>query len=262
MRPQSYSHYSMRRLLFIRHYSPPRKLYFANVNPIMKWWNSTVPYQLKYFLGLGGLAWALSNVHYDIWITGGPPVAAALYFGYKYYHKKTMESNLAMVDHDDTFKFHLAQYDELLVDNVLRGIENEYDYFRTQVLQLLQDQIREAVVSDPELTMGHFFLKSGQLAIHLGDIDLFVFTNAPVPDKEYQTREFIKFSLPFYTSKAKTIQRGVVEVYLLETSRLEGEAHYNAAIDVRPYKVNSGHNWLFPNPNTQVSSELKQKASH
>ena len=227
--------------------SPPRKLYFSDCTPIQYWWHQKVPQQVKYFAGLAGVAWTIANVHYDYLVSFVPPVSVGGYFGYKWWHRKVYNENLAIVDKPEMPRVKLAQYDELLVTNVLRGIENEFDYYKVQLMELLTRQVTEYVAKNPDLTIGSMFLRQGQFNVNFGDMETFVFVNAPVPDQAYATREFIKYTVPFYSTKTlETRARvGVVEVYLLETNRSRLFVEYNVAVDVRPYKWGSSpHNWL------------------
>lgn len=226
---------------------PPRKLYFGDCTPVQRWWHQQVPQQIKYFAGLASVAWAIANVHYDYLVSFVPPVSIGGYFGYKWWHRKVFGDNLVVVDKPDMPRVKMAQYDELLVTNVLRGIENEFDYYRVQLLELLTRQVTEYVATNPDLAIGKMFLRQGQFNVNFGDMETFVFVNAPVPDQAYTTREFIKYSVPFYSSKTvETRARvGVAEVYLLEVNRSQLFVEYNVAVDIRPYKWGrSSHHWL------------------
>ncbi|CAN3357463.1 hypothetical protein DICA3_F29338 [Diutina catenulata] len=236
----------------------PRKSYYSDVTPPQRWWNQVVPYQAKYFAGLGGVAVSFVNIHHDILITGVPPLAIAGYFGYKWWHRSVAAANVQVVTPECDL-VRVEAYDESSLNNALAGLDSEFDHFRAQVVQLVTSRIKEEVAANPEGKLAPYFLQDSQFSVHFGDIDTFVVAHVPVPDQEYQTIEFVKFSMPFYPSKSKKKREGVIEVYLLETERNDDYTEFRIAVDVRPEAwFNPEHIWLGPGESPQLSDLLKK----
>ncbi|EGV64281.1 hypothetical protein PSN45_004036 [Yamadazyma tenuis] len=197
--------------------NPPRKSFVSSKTPFSYWWFEKVSVNIKYGFGLLASAIAVANVHPNILVTVGPPVGMASYWIYGRLVEKQyqLESKVILpLTYDELMNgkntIEINQYDEADVENVLNGIENQFDSFREQVLKLVDKHIKDSVQQDDKLLLD----TNGQINYKFGSIENFIVSKAKVQfDELKEPLEFIKFAMPI---KIQGVRKGVVEVYLLK----------------------------------------------
>lgn len=245
----------------VRHYSslPPRASLHSDLSPVSLFWHQRFPTAYKYFSLVVASAGTLRYVHPNTLITIGPPLAAGSWFMYKWYkqnysYKREITKiypRLTLEALDPNNQILMKSYDETSVENVLNGIENEFDSFKAQILPLIELKLIDYAILKDNNPLGIFKRREDgnddQLTCKLGD-DFETFIVLPLIDKylpynEYQRDlmestegriefdKFIKFSVPFYSSKDSTTRKrlATVEVYLLQ--------HVNTDSDDQLYKI-------------------------
>lgn len=232
-----------------------RNSYKANLNPISTIWNTKVPTSFKYFLFMAGSALTVTNLSHEILITLGPPTGIMSFYANKKWrsHEFKRESAKIVPSTIEDFlskenKVRIKKYDESALENLDVGIENEYDNFRIQLVELTIRRILDFLsVGERDHSLYKSMIdENQQFSIKLKRDDLETFTvlyltlsnlqdEGDIADKN---RMFIKFSLPFYSSSNidTTKKKGTVEVYLLEVENSEDFIEYNIKIMITPYK--------------------------
>jgi hypothetical protein len=211
-----------------------------------------VPLTAKYFGAIGITAFTLTHVHHDVLLTLGPPVVIGGYFAYKWYHRRQIAIETGKVLHHDLDTIRVARYDESDISNVMKGLENQFDHFKANVVDVLEQKIADYVVeqksNDTPSKIVPYFTDGDQITINMrpNELETFIMTKLPPQDSTTDDApiysgdmiDFIKLSLPFYSSKDKAIRKrlGVIQVYLLESPQ-ESEKYieYKICIEVVPY---------------------------
>lgn len=253
--------------LLARNYAslPPRKSYYANSNPIQLFWNTKVSPTVKYCSLIALLSVSISHIHHDILITAGPPSLLGGWYLYTKWRKLQYSSETQKIVPTSKTEFDLKdnnilikKYDETEISNVLNGVDNEFDNFKRQVVDIIERRIVDYVISNQDQHNEIFSLfidANNQFSVKLNenDIETFIILSVSVPEfekmedndinlpSEHSTKPFVKFSLPFYSSKdASTRKRlGIIECYLLgindtpETNQIA----YKISIEISPYKL-------------------------
>lgn len=240
-------------------------------------WHKTVPIQLKYASAVVASALALVNVHPNVLVTLGPPALIGSWFLNSYRKRALYARAAAKITPDKTglgsdgSTIRIAKYDEASLENVLSGIESEFDSFRTQVLELIERRIADHVAQHQHDDMSLFMDSNHQISVIVDENDVETFvslkyevakadtgqgvenTSEDVSSVEHQLTNFNVFSVPFYSSRNKLERRrlGVIEAYLVQLPVQEEAKHedYNILLEITPFK-------LFPSKETIVVGEL------
>ncbi|KAK6199428.1 uncharacterized protein RJT21DRAFT_3225 [Scheffersomyces amazonensis] len=235
---------------------PPRKSYQANTTGLSLLWNKIIPINVKYFTGIGLFAFSLIHIHPNVLVTVVPPILVGGYFGYRKYirwiHKISSEKLLKTYSKnskDD--KIQIKKYDESELSNVLKGIENEFDSFKVQLVDIIERRLLDQIIKsrDPQLT--RLFIEQSQeseqvsININANDVETWITSKVNVPGEDDLSdisilSNFFKFSLPFYSSKDINHRKrlGVIQVYLVEVPTDDDSLIYNEyqiGIEVTPY---------------------------
>ncbi|KAK6463603.1 hypothetical protein DFJ63DRAFT_335128 [Scheffersomyces coipomensis] len=250
---------------------PPRKSYKANTTGLKLFWNSTIPVNVKYFGVIGISAYSFIHVHPDILITVLPPLFIGSYLGYKYYYKKVAQTEINKVLRTynkegerltNGDKIQVKKYDESDVWNVLHGIENEFDHFKIQLIDVIEQRILNYIIKSKDEGHDQYMIRKlfidqenddqFSINIHENEVETWIMTKIsidPNADPYDDKIEFIKFSLPFYSSKDKTIRQrlGTIETYLLEvpTDEVNEFKEYKIGIEITPYGFLSTKETIF-----------------
>ncbi|CAH2355610.1 hypothetical protein CLIB1423_29S01090 [[Candida] railenensis] len=252
----------------VRHYSslPPRASLHSDLSPVSIFWHQRFPTAYKYFSLVVASAGTLRYIHPNTLITIGPPLAVGSWFIYKWYkHSYSYKREIAKIYPKSTLEASdpnnqilMKPYDEASVENVLNGIEDEFDSFKTQILPLIESKLIDYAILKNNNPLGIFKRREDgndeQLTCKLGD-DFETFIVLPLIDKylpynEYQRDlmestegriefdKFIKFSVPFYSSKDSTTRKrlATVEVYLLQHVNTDSENQlYKISVELVKY---------------------------
>lgn len=211
---------------------PPVKSYHGLRTPLALLWARSPP-QTKVFGGLALLGLAIANLHPNTIITLGPPLGVGAWFARSRYERteyfrlvRQIQPSSPEEFEDSDQRIRIARYNEEDVNLVLEGFDNQFQYFKKQVLDLVEKRIVDYIAmseSTPH-TMSKVIKplidENKQVTVHLGsDVETFVTTKAEVPAFSDDTIvEFTKLSVPYYNSNnAQRRKRlGIVEVSLLE----------------------------------------------
>lgn len=253
--------------VFARNYSslPPRKSYHANLSPISLLWNTKVSPTFKYCSLIAILSISMSHIHPNIIVTVGPPVLLGSWYLYSKWMKLQYATETEKLIPKSKKEFNskdndiiIKKYNEAEISNVLNGIDNEFDNFKRQVVDIIERRIIDYIISNEDQRNDMFSLfidENKQVSIKLSenDIETFILLSASVPDfdsiedneaslsqSERKFQDFIKLSLPFFSSKDTSNRKrlGTIECYLLEMSNTQETDHikYKILIEISPYK--------------------------
>lgn len=238
----------------------PIKSYTGLKNPASLIWHHHLPSTAKYFSGILAAAATISHVHPNTLVTIVPPVAVAGYFAARRINHANYVQLLALVRPrdaaewaDDDAKVRVWRYKEEDVATVLRGIENQYEHFQEQIVELVEQRVVDYVAAREQ--EGHetavtraLLDENKQVAVHVAaTFETFVSLQADVVNSEGNGAvvEFVRCSVPYYSSKNIQLRRrlGVAEVSLLQVPDKSGEAtseladytDYKIWIDLTPY---------------------------
>ncbi|KAK6459390.1 uncharacterized protein RJT20DRAFT_15667 [Scheffersomyces xylosifermentans] len=231
---------------------PPRKSYNPNSNVLQYIWNQRVSANVKYFGALAFSAYTLTHVHHDTLITVGPPLLLGGYYLYRTYRKRLYAKETSKIldtslDNDNG-KVRFKVYDETELSNVVKGIENQVDHFKRQVVDVVERRIIDYIIrnrDDSTLTAEFsplFMDENDQFSVNINENEIETWITASVNlgsklgkqqvnDKSsYQEPEmvdFVKLTLPLYSSKdlSNRIRTGTIQVYLLEVPRSDESGH-------------------------------------
>lgn len=250
----------LQQVAFFRHYSgPPLKRYNGFTNGPSLIWNTLIPAPAKLFGGILTGAITLTHVHPNVVVTLGPPIVLGAYFIMRRLNHhmflrllSTVKPSKASKWDDDAIKVRVWKYDEEDAQNVLRGIDNQFQHFEAQVLLLVEKLIVDHVIEQESLQQVTALVsllldENKQVVVHLGELpETFVTTKAEVvaPDGSEQFVEYVRFSVPIYSSKNvhKRLRLGVADVSMLAMPEygLDQELpyqDYRLAIELTPYKI-------------------------
>lgn len=233
----------------------PIKSYSGLKNPAALWWHHRLLPTAKYFSGILVAAATISHVHPNTIATIGPPVAVAGYFAARRINHLNYLRLLALVRPkdasewaDDNSKIRVFPYNEEDIATAVRGIENQYEHFQEQIVQLVEQRVVDYVVAQEQEGRETPVTKSlldenKQVAVHVGQsFETFVSLQADVVDSEGNgaVAEFVRCSVPYYSSKNLQLRRrlGVVEISLVEVPQQAeetGYTDYKIWVDVTPY---------------------------
>lgn len=243
-------HNSSSHILTVRAYSGPLKTYSVFKNPLSVLWARSVPNATKYFSGILATAWGLTHIHPNSIITVGPP---ALIAGYYIFRRREHAKYLDLVNlvkpvddkwDDNKWNIRLNKYNEADIDNVLAGIENEFQHFTTQAIGAAERKIVDYAVenagSENSATC-QLLDENNQVLVHLDNLpETFVKLKADVSSDKDEFVEFVKMTVPYYNSKDLTHRKrlGVAEISMLQVPGGEEEKHsdYRLGIRLWPYK--------------------------
>lgn len=240
----------------------PIKSYQGITNPIRLFWHHKMPTTTKYFSYMISLAFILTHYHPNTLVTVGPPLVLAGWLGYKNWFKYNLNQLIKVVtpidlaDTENEGKMvNIEKYDETSVENVLNNIENEFDNFKVQILQLVERRIvdyivdmrRRGTVNEDRFKM--FIDENDQFNINLSHsnvetfitskVELPVFTEQSSVDPDTVITDLIKLSLPIYSIKDLNADKrlAVVEVTLLEipTEETSNFQQFRIRIEIKPY---------------------------
>ncbi|ODV79012.1 uncharacterized protein CANTADRAFT_26094 [Suhomyces tanzawaensis NRRL Y-17324] len=223
---------------------PPRNSYIPTKTPIQAFWYNRVPSSVKYFGLIGLSAFTFTHVHPNVLVTVGPPVLVAGYYGYKQlmkriYQRETKKLTEVKPGNDIV---QIRKYDESEMYNVLNGLENQFQHFTHQILEVAEKRIVDYVIevetrglleNRTVTSISQMFMdENHQISVHLGkDLETFVMLKVGEDD-------FIKLSLPFYDSNDRKRRLGTVQIYLLQQeSKNEAESfiQYRMGIEISQY---------------------------
>jgi len=173
------------------------------------------------------------------------------YFAYRWYHRRQFAAETGKVLHHDLDTIRVARYDETDISNVVKGLENQFDHFKANVVDVVEQKIVDYVVkqksNDTPSKIVPYFTDGDQITINMSgnELETFIMAKLPPQDSTDETPvysadmiDFIKLSLPFYSSKDKSIRKrlGVIQIYLLESPQ-ENEKYieYRIRIEIIPY---------------------------
>lgn len=234
--------------------SAPIKSYSGLKTPASLIWHHHIPPTAKYFGGILAAAATISHVDPNTLVTLAPPVAVAGYFvGRRINHANYMRL-LDLVRPrdasgwaDDGEKVRVWAYDEEDIATAVRGIENQYQHFQEQIVQLVENRVVDYVVEQEQegektAVTRALLDENKQVAVHMGAaFETFVTLQADVVDSDGTAAvvEFVRCSVPYYSSKNLQLRQrlGVAEVSLLQVPGVEESQYcdYKIWIDLTPY---------------------------
>lgn len=207
----------------------PRKSYIASKNLLQLWWYNKIPPTGKYFASIAAAAYTFTHVGHENMFTLGPPLLVGSYFGHKYYQKRLFNSESEKIIGKDVDTIRIRSYDETEVENVLKNLDNQFDYFKANIINVTERMIIDYVVkvqsNDEAGEIEKLFIDNDQISINIDDnnFESFILLKIPLSETEIENYsndpvDFIKFSIPFYSSQdpITKMRIGVIEVYLLE----------------------------------------------
>lgn len=238
--------------------SAPIKSYSGLKNPASLMWHHHMPPTAKYFGGILTAATTISHVHPNTLITVAPPVAVAGYFVVRRINHGNYIRLLDVVRPkeasgwaDDDAKVRVWAYNEEDLATAVRGIENQYEHFQEQIVQMVENRVVDYVATQEqdglETAVTRALLdENKQVAVHMGaSFETFVSLQADVVDSDGMAAvvEFVRCSVPYYSSKNLQLRRrlGVAEISLLQVPQPEAAEEkteytdYKIWIDLTPY---------------------------
>ncbi|RLV91434.1 hypothetical protein JA1_003890 [Spathaspora sp. JA1] len=224
----------LRQLKALRvHTLPPRSSYIvSNTYPLLIW-NNIIPYKAKFFAGLGIVALSIKNLHPNTIISCLPPLSIGSYFGYKRFRYLQYQNNSKLAN-ENCGVVRFEKYDESRIENVLQGIENEYDSLTRQIVDVVEQRVIEHVAEDKDEQVSKLFVHDDQFSMYVfpTEVETWITTEVKV---DQDVVKFIKMSMPFYSNRDVEIRKrlGVVTVYLRQVPNSEYE-DYNMYIEVSP----------------------------
>ncbi|OBA23168.1 hypothetical protein METBIDRAFT_36323 [Metschnikowia bicuspidata var. bicuspidata NRRL YB-4993] len=237
-----------------RNFSGPLvKSYAALKTPMSVFWAQNVPLTAKYASALVATAVGITHIHPNTCITVGPPALAAAYFLYRRHEHAQYKSLLALVKpekgsalEDKTVK--IQNYNAADEANVLAGIENEYDSFRSQIIPVVRSKLVEYAMEmdregKPSKITQQLLDENKQIVVHVDeDPETFVTLKAE-SEHEGFFPVFVSFSVPCFTSRNVKLRRrlGTLQVSMLEMKGEDSESEtfkeYRLAIQAWPYMM-------------------------
>ncbi|KAG7665054.1 uncharacterized protein J8A68_001363 [[Candida] subhashii] len=251
--PRRFNQTLARRSLFTRPPPPPRSSYIANKTYPAIIWHNLIPTKLKYLATIGIASWPVAHAHPNTVIILGPPLLLGSYFGYKKFRHFQYLSNLKRIGIDYMNKDEIVRfekYDETSVENVMNGIENEFDCLKRQVIDVVEGRIVEYIAMNDGAkdnnVLSLFMDENDQFSINISEneIETWMTSQAEVSDLVEGEDEgkmvktgFMKLSLPFYSrGDAESKKRlGTISVYLLQVPPTENnDQDYKIGIEITP----------------------------
>lgn len=223
---------------------PPAKSYTCLLSPVSMTWNALIPPSVKYFGAACTLGLALTKIHPNVLFTVGPPLLLSVWFLSRQIASRRYRNELLVIMpvtaegfSGKNDKIQLKTYDESDEELVLKGIESEYDFFKTQIAELVARRIRDhaSIESNRNLLLVD---KNGQFCLHLSEnyIETFIVLKAEIKLEETsQLVDFIKLSMPLFASRQDKVKKATVEVYLLQVPGTDLE--YKITLRITPYKL-------------------------
>ncbi|CAH6721596.1 hypothetical protein CLIB1444_06S05798 [[Candida] jaroonii] len=191
-----------------------RKSFYTSKSWFSRLWFK-IPSNFKYGTGLVGVATTIANVHPNILVTLGPPIGISSYFTYRFLIERQYKKDVNIAKTSEkTIK--LENYDETDIDLVLKGINNEFEYFKSNILREIHQLVNSNIDNDS------IFVKDDQINYKFGDFENFIVSN-------YDSKKFIKFSMSLF-DKSTAKRLGIMEVYLTEVS----EDEYKVKLVITP----------------------------
>lgn len=228
------------RYICIRNVSvAPRKSFVSIKSPLSKFYFGISP-NLKYATALITSAFTIANIHPSILATLGPPVGVLSFFIYRRAIQWQYNKNVEVIRPksygdltSDTIE--INKYDETDVNNVLNGIESEFDSFQDQILKKVDERIKSSITEE-----SIFIDANGQVNYKLGDIENFVLLKLPVEFEEFKgLLEFVKFGVVLQGESGllKESRLAIAEVYLVKVPEEEDDKtiKYKMKVFVYPY---------------------------
>lgn len=239
-----------RRLVSWYSTKPPRNSYKSCKTPLQLWWYNKVPLTVKYFGVVGLTAYTLTHVGHEVMLTVGPPLIVGGYFAYKWYNKRMWKLETEKITNKDLDIIRIPIYDETNVDNVLQGLESQFDHFKRNIIDVVETKIIDYAVqqktNEQPGEIETLFIEGDQINVNINENEVETFKVLKIVPPQLTKEEifsndlvdFIKLSLPFYSSKdIKSRKRlGVIQVYLLENKQEDTLFHeYKMEIEIIPF---------------------------
>lgn len=254
LRPKNLHHF-----VGARHFSgPPLKRYSGLKNWPQLFWHTQVPAPAKLFSGILAGALSLTHIHPNTLATVGPPLLVGAFFANRRLNHARYLRLVEIVrpknasDWDDNSrKVRIWKYNEADVANVVRGLENSFEHYQAQMLELVAKKIVDFAIDHDEglasRLVALFLDENRQVVVHLGEnLETFVATQAEVvaPDGSEHISEFQRFSVAIYSSKNVSTRKrlGVADVSVLSVPVTDVEAEtdyqdYRISIDITPFEL-------------------------
>jgi hypothetical protein len=207
-------------------------------------WNALIPPSAKYFGAACTLGLALTKVHPNVLFTVGPPVLLSVWFVNRQLAARRYKNELLVIMpvtaegfSQVNDKIQLKKYDETDEELVIKGIESEFDFFKTQIAELVVRRIRDyaSIESNRNLLLVD---ENGQFCLHLSEdyIETFIVLKAEIKlGESFQLVDFIKLSMPLFASRQDKVKRATVEIHLLQVPGTDLE--YKITLRITPYKL-------------------------
>lgn len=217
--------------------APPRKSYSAVITPISHALYQ-IPQSVKYFGGLASVATAITQLHPNTIVTLGPPLIVGGFWAKNQWHKHVRQRELKRITDTPLDIARIKKYDELDVYNVLNGMDSQYDHFKRQITEIVEQRIiayvQQQVVEGTPLKVTSLFLDGDQFSVHVSEneIESFIMLTVKV---DHINCEFIKLSLPFFLASTGGKRLGTVQVYLLEEPTTGDCEDYKVLMEVTTY---------------------------
>lgn len=210
---------------------PPRKSYFALSTPLRRLWYQ-IPIGAKYASAMATCGYTVAHIHPDTLVTIGPPFVLGGWYLYGRWRKSLAEKNRNKVTSHDGIIL-ICKYDESLLENVLVGVENEFDHFVEEVIKIADARIKDFLFQkSADQPLQYLLDENQQVSVHLSkDLDLFVVG---------EDGSFIKLAMPMFSSSLVELRKrvGTTEVYLVRQPTdddVKNDA-YRCRIEVVPFK--------------------------
>ncbi|WLF81442.1 hypothetical protein PVL30_005239 [Lodderomyces elongisporus] len=253
-----------RRGFFQVYKGPVRPSLVANKTYPILIWNNIIPYQAKYLTAFGASILSFIKIHPSVLITLGPPICIGSYFSYKWLYNKLVNKeakkavggippNMNEISIKDQLIISplsivkILPYDETQLYNLQHDIDNEYQSFTTQVVDLIEQRIIEFVSrnksgmesnsnsdsdsnsdsssNEKNSILSDFIIDGSQLNVHIfpDQIETFTTTTADlskaynIPGTEGFPCRFVKLSVPYFSERdvAKRKRLGVISAWLI-----------------------------------------------
>ncbi|EDK46921.1 hypothetical protein LELG_05102 [Lodderomyces elongisporus NRRL YB-4239] len=253
-----------RRGFFQVYKGPVRPSLVANKTYPILIWNNIIPYQAKYLTAFGASILSFIKIHPLVLITLGPPICIGSYFLYKWLYNKLVNKeakkavggippNMNEISIKDQLIISpllivkILPYDETQLYNLQHDIDNEYQSFTTQVVDLIEQRIIEFVsrnklgmelnlnldlldlnldsLNEKNSILSDFIIDGSQLNVHIfpDQIETFTTTTADlskaynIPGTEGFPCRFVKLLVPYFSERdvAKRKRLGVISAWLI-----------------------------------------------
>ncbi|KAI3406547.2 hypothetical protein KGF56_000679 [Candida oxycetoniae] len=254
--------------LFKVYNGPVRNSYVVNKTYLQLVWNNYIPYQLKYLSLFGTGILTLIKVHPSILLTLGPPMGLGAYYLKRNLTKLFRQRQIGQIQSSKVDVqmgtldkpisaseiVKILPYDESQLYNVERGIENEYDSLREQIVDLVEQRIVEYISLNPDSTtrepMRDFISNESQFNINVFSNQVETWTSTLIhPNRQVEPTDnvsdlklFINLSVPYYSSRNVNTRKrlGVISVFLMKLN----ETDWKMVLNIAPLGWRSRDFWI------------------